>query len=387
MHICFLTYEYPLWGTGGIGSFVQTFGRALVRSGHKVTVLGIGKGHETEEMDDMGVEIIRLSAPRYLKSKASFAENAYNIRIKLKELHAKHPIDILESQESLMFMLPCRTPYVKVVRMHGGHHFFAESEHRKIDPWKGFLEKRSFSRADAFVAVSNFVKEHTGKYLSTGKKPVEIIRIPVDGKLFAASDPDKAISYRLVFAGTVCEKKGIRQLIEALKYVIPSFPLVHLDIYGRDWFFSDGRSYTEYLKKSFSSDILSHVVFHGPVKLQEIPSKYEVAELCVFPSHMETQGLVAPEAMFMGKPVLFSKLGPGPETIEDGVDGLLCDPYSPEDIAEKIIFAFENREKMKEMALVGQQKARAMFDTDRILEHNINFYRSLLDMKFKGTRR
>src|SRR5690606_10183117 len=138
-----------------------------------------------------------------------------------------------------------RTDYEVDVRLHCGHHLFAEGEQRKIDPWKGFLEKRSFSRADAFVAVSNFVKEHTGKYLSTGKKPVEIIRIPVDGKLFAASDPDKAIFYRLVFAGTVCEKKGIRQLIEALKYVIPLFPLVHLDIYGRDWFFSDGRSSTE----------------------------------------------------------------------------------------------------------------------------------------------
>lgn len=386
MHICFLTYEYPLWGTGGIGSFVQTFGRALVRSGHKVTVLGIGKGQETEQMDDMGVEIIRLSAPRYLKSKASFAENAYNIRIKLKELHGKHPIDIVESQESLMFMLPCRTPYVKVIRMHGGHHFFAESENRKINKWKGFLEKRSFGRADAFVAVSNFVKEHTGKYLSTGKKPVEIIRIPVDGNLFAPADADKAVAYRLVFAGTVCEKKGIRQLVEALKYVIPRFPLVHLDVYGRDWFFPGGRSYIQFLKASFPSHILRHVVFHGPVKLQDIPLKYEAAELCVFPSHMETQGLVAPEAMFVGKPVLFSKLGPGPETIDDGVDGLLCDPHSPEDIAEKIIFAFENRDIMRRMALKGQQKAREMFDTNRILEHNIEFYRSLLDRKFKGKR-
>src|SRR5690606_37847140 len=128
MHICFLTYEYPLWGTGGIGSFVQTFGRALVRSGHKVTVLGIGKGHETEEMDDMGVEIIRLSAPRYLIRTASSPKAPYNIRIKLKEPHANHPIATLASQESLMSMLPCRTPYVKVVRMHGGHHFFAESQ-------------------------------------------------------------------------------------------------------------------------------------------------------------------------------------------------------------------------------------------------------------------
>jgi hypothetical protein len=50
MHICYLSYEYPLWGTGGIGSFIQTIGRGLVRMGHKVSVVGIGRKPFTEEL-------------------------------------------------------------------------------------------------------------------------------------------------------------------------------------------------------------------------------------------------------------------------------------------------------------------------------------------------
>src|SRR5690554_182199 len=376
LNICYLSYEYPLWGTGGIGSFIQTIARALVRAGHRVSVVGIGKGPQEEHFQDRGVDIYRLPAPRFFK-KASFAENAWRIRRKLREMHESRPLDVVEAPEALMFMLPAKTPYVKVVRMHGGHHFFAESEQRPIDAWKGFLERRSYARADAFVAVSEYVKRHTAKYLSTEGRPLATIRYPIDGDLFRQADLDLAQKHRLVFAGTVCEKKGIRQLIQALELIIPRFPEVQLDVYGRDWFFPDKRSYTAWLKEQFSEEILQHLHFHGPLPLSEIPARYEQAELCVFPSHMETQGLVAPEAMFMGKAVLFTRAGPGPETIRHKENGLLCNPYEPLDIAEQIIYAFEHPERMKELALQGQQDARAMFGLEGLVAKNTEFYRSL----------
>src|SRR5690554_8226985 len=127
LNICYLSYEYPLWGTGGIGSFIQTIARALVRAGLRVSVVGIGKGPLEEHFQDRGVDIYRLPAPRLFK-KASFAENAWRIRRKLREMHESRPLDVVEAPEALMFMLPAKTPYLKVVRMHGGHHFFAESE-------------------------------------------------------------------------------------------------------------------------------------------------------------------------------------------------------------------------------------------------------------------
>jgi glycosyltransferase involved in cell wall biosynthesis len=322
------------------------------------------------------VEIYRLPVNQYFR-KAGFIENAWRIRKKLRNLHREEPLDIVEAPEALMFMLPGRTPYKKVVRMHGGHHFFAESENRPVDKWKGYLEKQSYKRADAFVAVSQFVISHTGKYLSTNGKPIKIIRLPINVELFRQADLSKTIPHRLIFVGTICEKKGIRQLLEALKLVIPRFPDVHLDVYGRDWLFPDKRSYVDFLKETFPEAVLRHVTFHGAIGLSEIPSKYEVAELCVFPSHMETQGLVAPEAMFMGKPVLFSNTGPGPETIDHMRNGLLCNPHEPLDIAEKIIYAFEHQNKMQVLAAQGQKDALEIFGLAQILNRNLQFYESL----------
>src|SRR5690554_2234904 len=105
LNICYLSYEYPLWGTGGIGSFIQTIARALVRAGHRVSVVGIGKGPQEEHFQDRGVDIYRLPAPRLFK-KAGFAENAWRIRRKLREMHESRPLDVVEAPEALMLCCP-----------------------------------------------------------------------------------------------------------------------------------------------------------------------------------------------------------------------------------------------------------------------------------------
>ena len=376
MHICFLSHEYPLWATGGIGTFIQSIGHGLVIAGHTVSVVGQSNLPKGEFIDDEGVSIYRLPAPKYLK-RGSFIENAFKIRKKIKELHAKIPIDIIEANEKGIFFLPGKTPYKKVVRLHGGHYFFAESENRPINKWKGIQERISFKKADAFAAATQFVINHTGKYLSMNGRPVKVINFPIDSSRFPQADLSNMKKHKLVFAGTVCEKKGIRQLLQASFLVKEKYPDLTLEIYGRDWFFPDGVSYIQYIKNQFNDKDFSHITFHGAIKLSEIPSKYEEAELCVFPSHMETLGLVAPEAMMMGKPVLFSKTGPGTEIISHQKTGLLCDPYDFEDIANNIIFAFENPKEMETIALEGQKSAKEKFTLNNSIKDNIEFYKEL----------
>lgn len=374
MHICFLTHEYPLWATGGIGSFVQTFGRALVACGHKVTVVGIGNKKELVHVTDQGVDLFRL--PHSGRKRFGFIPNVIKIRKFLKHLHKTSPIDILESPEAGMAFMPRYAEYKKVIRLHGGHHFFAESENRAIDWWKGLQEKLSFRNADGFIAVSEYVQMHNAKYLSYHGKPVSVIRYPLDSELFSP-DGSNFVPYRLVFAGTVCEKKGIRQLIEALPEVIGKYPQTELWVYGRDWFFPNGKSYIGMLKETTPPHVLDHVKFMGALKRPQMPEAYRKGHVCIFPSHMETLGLVAPEAMLAGRPVIFTTAGPGPEVVRHGVTGLLCNPRDAADIAEKIMFAFDNQPQMEEMAQAGRDFALNMFNSDRLVVENLAFYNSV----------
>ena len=377
MHICLISHEFPKPGVphGGIGTFLKFYSQLLVSKGHRVSVIGVIATAKRSVQDVNGVHIIEAAFKP--KKGLTWIIKARILNSELEQLHKQHPIDILEGQERA-FALVKKIPAIKhVVRLHGGHHFFAEGENRKVDTWKGFLEKRSFAKADAFIAVSDYVKSHTAKFLSYHNKPITTINYPIDFSQFYKADADKVKPNTLVFAGTVCEKKGIRQLMMALPLIAEKFPEISLDVYGRDWLFPNRSSYIEWLKKQFSSDELKRVRFHGAIAHKELPKAYEAAEICVFPSHMETQGLVAPEAMAMQKPVIFTTLGPGPETIEPGVTGWLCNPLDPKDIAAKVITALESRAQHQKIGQNARTFALNKFDAERIVEENLKFYSSL----------
>lgn len=381
MHICFLTNEYPKEGFphGGIGSFVKTLAVALVKNGIRVSVVGLNYTLQNEEETIDGVHIYRLK-----KSNVKIISWYFNFKAinkKIKEIHNDNPITIVEASELGLAFIKKIKGITYIIRLHGGHHFFAEGENRKINKWKGFQEKRSFRKSDAFIAVSQYVKNHTEKYLSYHNKPLAYINNPINTELFQPIANDGPET-RIVFVGTVCEKKGIRQLIQGFPLVKKDFPEATLEIYGRDWFFPDGSSYVQMVKEKvlplLPEGVMKDIYFHGAIPFTDIPLIYANASVCVFPSHMETQGLVAPEAMAMEKAVVFTKLGPGPETIQEYKTGLLCDPHDPEDIAEKIVWIFSNKEKAKEIGQAGRESVLLKYGLENIVHQNIGFLKSLL---------
>ena len=379
MHICIITHEYPKPGFahGGIGSFIKTLAPKLLENNLQVTILGLSYDNTYEYVNDNGVHVYRL---KYFNKRGfGWYFGAKAISDKIRDINAVNPIDIVESSELTLAFLKKINTIKYVIRLHGGHHFFAESEKRKIKFWKGFQEKRSFSKADGFIAVSNYVKTHTEKYLSYYNKPVELINYPINTELFAPLD-NHILKHSIVFVGSVCEKKGIRNLIKAFPLLKKQFPEATLQIYGREWFFPNGTTFTELMQKeeiSKMSTISKDIFFHGLIDYKQIPDKYSKAHVCVFPSHMETQGLVALEAMAMKKMVIFTTEGPGPETIIDYETGLLCNPYDPSDIVQKIAWVFNNQEKVAVIENNARNYVIEKYSVDKIVKKNIEFYKKI----------
>ncbi|BAO74395.1 glycosyltransferase family 4 protein [Winogradskyella sp. PG-2] len=378
MHICFITNEYPKleFPHGGVGTFIHTISHKLIEKGYKVSVIGINIYTKIDETEQDGeVSIFRLK-PRSLKGLTWYL-NTKSINKKLVELHNRLPIDIVETAELGLSFIKKNKSIKYVIRLHGGHHFFAESENRKVSWWKGFQEKKSFKNADAFVAVSQYVKSHTAKFLSYNNKPITIIRYPINLEVFKPKPEIEIEPNTILFAGTVCEKKGVNQLLEAMPKVIEQNKDAQLFIYGRDWFFKDGSSYIAYLKNEILPKLgntVNYVHFMGAVPFKILANKYAAAEICVFPSLMETQGLVAPEAMAMNKLVIFSNCGPGPETIEHKKTGLLCNPYDSDDISKQINWALSHKKDCQHISINARKFVTQTFDVEKITIENIEFY-------------
>ncbi|AOW19515.1 glycosyltransferase family 4 protein [Urechidicola croceus] len=376
MHIVFLTNEYPEKGEshGGIGSFVQNLSKNLVEKGFNISVIGISKSASTLEYDN-GVEIHRIQ-----QSTAKFGKFIFNskrVRNTLKNIHEKKSIDIVEGSELSFAFLPKNTPYKKVIRMHGGHHFFAITLNKKPAVWRSFQERRSFKKADYYVSVSNYVGSQTKKYL---KKNFEFTTIynSVNTDKFVSKDNYKTIKDSLLFVGTICEKKGIRQLVQAIPIIKSKFPDVKLKIVGRDWKFPNGKSYTEYLKTFITESIKDNVEIIGVIPHDRISKYIEEAEICVYPSHMEAMPIAWLEGLLMGKPIVASNIGPAREAIKNNKTGLLANPHSPEDLAMKILELLLNKEKALKLGREARNDISKRFNQKNIIEQNINFYTSII---------
>lgn len=378
MHICYLTHEFPKPGFphGGVGTFVKTLSQSLVNNGIEVTVIGINNIDKDEFEIFNGIEIHRLAMKKVRG--LTWALNSMAIDRKIKEVNNKRKIDIIESTELGLAFIRKRKAIKYIIRLHGGHHFFADAENRGINRWKGFQERRSFSKADTIIGVSRYVMDHTAEYIDFSKKRGPVIFNPVDTNRLHISDQSRTIKGRIFFAGTVCEKKGIRQLLLSFPYIRDKVPDAHLVIAGRDWRFPDGSSYTEWVKQFIRPEDVNSIIFLGPVENSKIPGLIENAEVCVYPSHMEAMPLAWLEVLAMGKAFIGSKTGPGNEVVRDGITGLLCDPLNPMDIAEKTIRILSDSQLALSLGNAAREDIIERFSLATIEKQNIEFYTGLL---------
>ena len=375
MHICFITSEFPKPGFphGGVGTFVATLGKALVKNGIEVSVIGLNYTDKEQVENVDGISVYRVSPPKVKGLQWYF--NAKVIANKIKEIHQIKSFDFVETAELGLAFLPKIKGIQYVIRMHGGHHFFTQSENRKTEWWKVLQEKRSFSKADHIIAVSHYVAKTTSDLLKLKKRSIEVIYNPIDTTKFYVCDQSKIERNTIFFAGSIIEKKGIRQLVQSLNFLVDEVPNVHLYIAGRDANIpGTNLPYLPVLEKEINTKIKKHITFLGTVPNSEIAQHIERAEVCCYPSHMEAMPLAWLEVMAMGKAFVGSKTGPGPEAVIDNVTGLLVNPHQPEDIAEKILLVLQNPEKATGLGVKARQAVLQKFEINTIVNENIAFY-------------
>lgn len=377
MHICFITSEFPTKGlnAGGIGSVVEFLGKELVKKNIDVSVVGFYNLDSVEFENVNNINVYRL--PKSKWKFARFYDHTKRLLKKINEINNLNTIDVVEGSELNFAFFPKRTSYKKIIRLHGGHHFFAIELNKKPAFWRSYQEKKSFKKADSFIAVSDYVGNQTQKHLKINFNFTTIYNT-VDTNKFKNSNDLKSQKNSLLFVGTICEKKGIKQLVQAIPIIKKQFPDVVLNIIGRDWKFPNGKSYIEYLKTFILDDNKININIIGPVPHAEVPDYLAKTDICVYPSHMEAMPIAWLEGLAMGKKVVASRIGPGLELVINNKTGLLIDPYSPEDIAEKIIQVLTNPKKAEIRAVNAREDILKRFNSDLIINQNIEFYKSIL---------
>jgi len=211
---------------------------------------------------------------------------------------------------------------------------------------------------DAYSAPSEFCAE------KLARQGIPRQKIMVRSN-FLLNDPGARTSAEdfVLFVGRVCEEKGVRQLLKALRQ-LPQIPLV---IVG------DGP-----LRVEAQQTASPNVTFVGALPSAETIRWMKAARFLVFPSVVyETFGMAVLEAASCGIATLGSRLGAIPELVQEARTGLLFDPQNIDELAAKIEWAWSHPVSMNEMGASARRRYLQHFTADKAYDALVALYRSV----------
>jgi glycosyltransferase involved in cell wall biosynthesis len=114
---------------------------------------------------------------------------------------------------------------------------------------------------------------------------------------------------------------------------------------------------------------LKNVHYAGYLSGRDLWSFISGAKFTIVPSESyETFPYSAIEALYLGKPVIASRIGGLPEIVEDGINGLLFNPGDAIDLSQKISRLWAKPDHVKEFSLNAERKAKALYTPQRFYE-------------------
>ena len=162
----------------------------------------------------------------------------------------------------------------------------------------------------------------------------------------------ECVNKRAVFVGRLVEQKGLPELLKVWQLVHKKYPDWQLDIYGEGNMFNDQCS-------------MFNVHIHPPVS--NIFEKYMESSMLLLTSVYEPFGLVMPEAMSCGIPVVAFDSPHGPATIiTDGEDGFLVGNRDSQVFADRVCQLIEDQELRQRMGRKAVQSSQR-FTADKIM--------------------
>ena len=131
--------------------------------------------------------------------------------------------------------------------------------------------------------------------------------------------------------------------------VLKEIPKAKLVIVGR------GGMYKTLKNQAKKLGILNSVIFERGMDFDDLASCYRSADLIVYPSYYEGQGLIPLESMASGIPVVTVNDGPLPEMVDETV-GSLFSPGNFEDLSDKILKELKNPDLRKSQSINGRKR-------------------------------
>ena len=321
--------------TSGAERHVFHLSQGLKRRGHHVQVLTPGPGWLYDILRDEQIPV----HTSYMKGSGWWRTMGYLIReVRRNKIDVVHTHLTRSAYIGHALGLVTNVPIITSVHIANNDQIY----------------RRLARRRNKLVAVSNFVR---GMLHGRGipERYIETVYNGTEFVDFELTHPESVMDElgiprhrRLVgLVGKVCRDKGQLEMISAMRSIHTQHPEAHLVFVGK-------------VEEEFRPEIDQAIVEAGledRVTItgirHDIHRMLDAFTLSTLPSHMETFGVAAIEAMARGKAVVATRVGALPEVVRHKQTGLLVD-LRPNEIADAVSYLLSNNDEREAMGRMGR---------------------------------
>lgn len=384
MRVALFTNNY-LPFCGGVTISVETLRRGLEAAGHEAWVFAPRFPGAT----DVGPRIVRypslpaatypefaLAVPYARRIARRVAGLAFDV------FHAHHPFLLgpaarrLARQQGRPLVFTYHTRYEKYAH-------YVPIKRSLVEAMAVRLSTRFAARADAVLAPSAILRDELrGRGV---RAPIAVVPTGVDVTRFRPGDRDGArralglgADERIVlYVGRLDREKSVGRILTAFERVAGTVPGTRLLLVGH------GTQAEHLRRQAQASAVGARIRFDGVQPHADLPRYYRAADVFVFASETETQGLVLAEAAACGLPAVAVSAPGCDEVVRDGETGLLT-KVDAAALADAVIGLLLDADRRAAMAGRAREVAAREFDVRLQIERTLAVYAQAIAAAGRG---
>ncbi|PVZ85766.1 glycosyltransferase family 1 protein [Serratia sp. S1B] len=173
--------------------------------------------------------------------------------------------------------------------------------------------------------------------------------------------PSPSLPISFMFIGRLLVEKGVYEYVSAAKIVKKRHPEVQFYVLGDVDTQNPGSLTQQHLESLIENDIINY-----PGQVTNVSEWITKSSVFVLPSYREGLPRSTQEAMAIGRAVISTDVPGCRETVIQGVNGYLVEPWSANALAEKMFKMINNPKLIEEMGLASYRLAQERFDANKV---------------------
>jgi len=263
--------------------------------------------------------------------------------------------------------------FPNVLTIHGNMRLIAQVNRAKPFSYLWLaaqLERLTIPRSHGVVCITRY----TEAAVASQAKRTWVVPNAVDASFFGVeAQPSAGKLPRVLCVGHVSLRKNQNAFIHALDSLAPQgkFEVLFL---GQT---ISGQAYDEEFLRLVRER--PWCVYGGLADRAQLKQHLHEASALALPSLEDNCPMVVLEAMAAGVPVIAAKVGGLPDLIEEGKNGLFCDPLDPRSMSATLENVLHNQSFTRGLAMRAKQEAMARFRPEVIARRHVEIYREVLN--------